>query len=474
MNNETKNFLYNVIYQMFIYIFPLITIPYTSRILGVDNIGIYSYTYSIVYVFMIFAILGINNYGSRAIAKNRDCPEKLSKTFFSIYFFQLFLSSFICMIYIIFLLFFCEKYKIIFCIHFIHLLSVCFDVSWFFFGLEQFKMPMKRDFCVKLLSLIFIFIFVKYEKDLWIYTAIMAGSSFISQIYLVLKLRYYIHYEQVTKKDIWNHCKSPLILFVPVLTYGIYRLMDKIMLGSTSFITQLGYYENAEKIIHIPISVIAALGTVMLPYMSSLVTNEKEQYKTKIWESMQLSIILSVMMALGIILVAKDVSLLLFGKAFYVSGYLLQMLSITVILSAWSNVLSTQYLIPYNKDKIYVYSVIGGIMVNFICNLFFIYKLGAVGACIGTVLAELFVAIYQSIYIRKYLEIKRYLLYFIVTMSKGVCIIGLTLLCTFYISNLYIRVILQIVVCIFLFFIFYYNYILNDFLHINQKKRKDN
>ena len=84
-----KNFVYNLIYQILILILPLVTVPYVSRVLGADGVGKYSYTYSIAYYFMICAMLGLNNYGNRAIAKVRDNKEELSKEFCGIYAFQL-------------------------------------------------------------------------------------------------------------------------------------------------------------------------------------------------------------------------------------------------------------------------------------------------------------------------------------------------------------------------------------------------
>ena len=84
MKSENKNFLYNIIYQLLTFVIPLVVTPYISRVLGVDNVGIYSYTYSIVYMFMLIGMLGINNYGNRSIAAVRDDKDKLAKTFWSI------------------------------------------------------------------------------------------------------------------------------------------------------------------------------------------------------------------------------------------------------------------------------------------------------------------------------------------------------------------------------------------------------
>ena len=132
-----KNYLYNLIYQILILILPIITVPYVSRCLGADGVGQYSFTYSIAYYFMIFALLGINNHGNRTIAKSRETKESLSKSFWSLYLFQLISSGLALVIYLAFTLLFMQEYKTIALIQSLYVLSCMFDVNWFFFGTEK-------------------------------------------------------------------------------------------------------------------------------------------------------------------------------------------------------------------------------------------------------------------------------------------------------------------------------------------------
>ena len=220
MKKENKNFLYNVIYQLFIYIFPLITVPYTSRILGASNIGIYSYTYSIISFFMLVAMLGINNYGNRAISRVRDDKDKTSYTFCSIYYLQLMLAIIVLIVYLIYVIFFCNEYKLIFLLQTFNLFSTLFDINWFYFGLEKFKLTITRNIIIKVISTILIFIFVKSKSDLWIYTLIMSISILISQLYLVGILHKYITLRKIPVKECLKNLKGCAILFIPVLAYG--------------------------------------------------------------------------------------------------------------------------------------------------------------------------------------------------------------------------------------------------------------
>ena len=154
MTDIKKNFMYNLAYQILVLILPLITVPYVSRILGAKGVGIYSYTYSIVNYFMLIAMLGINNYGNRTIAKVREDKEKLSKSFLGIYSIQLFMSIIMIILYIIYALFINKRYETIAYIQILFLIANMLDINWFFFGLEKFKLTVIRSTIVRILSLI--------------------------------------------------------------------------------------------------------------------------------------------------------------------------------------------------------------------------------------------------------------------------------------------------------------------------------
>ncbi len=467
MKSENKNFLLNVAYQMLSYVFPLITVSYISRRLGVDNVGIYSYTYSVVYMFMLVAMLGINNYGNREIAKVRDDRNKTSNLFWEIYEFQLLMVGIATTGYVVYLCFFCKAYKDIAIIQGLYLLSACFDINWFYFGLEKFKLTITRNCIIKVVSLALIFAFIKTQSDLPKYTSIMAGSTVISQLYLIISLHKFVDYRRRTLSDVFKHLKSCLVLFVPVLAFGIYRVMDKTMIGAFSNVTELGYYENAERLINIPISVINALGTVMLPRMSYLLQNDRTNSKAVIYSSMKLALLLATVMAAGLFLISNDICNILFGEEFAKSGNVVRILSITIIASAWANVIRTQYLIPLGKDKIYVISTLGGAVVNLIFNVMLIGKYGAYGACVGTIVAEYFVMLYQTIKVRKQLEIMRYARLLMVDLVETGFIMMIAYCGSIWVSNCYIRLIIRIVIAIVLFVILNYRYFMLEFLGKN-------
>lgn len=472
MKQVNKNFLYNVIYQILIYIIPLISVPYVSRILGANNIGIYSYTYSIVYYFMLAAMLGINNYGSRVIAKCKDDIKKRSYQFWSIYLLQFILSVIMLIVYSIITFFGNYDYKIIRLIQIFHLLSVLFDINWFYFGLEKFKLTISRNIIIKVLSLFLIFIFVKDSEDLWKYTFIMSFTTLLSQLYLWLHLYKDIEKVKVKIKDIFSHLKKCLILFIPVISYSIYRVMDKTMLGAMSGTLELGYYDNAEKIIHIPISFVTALGTVMIPYMSKNSDNSNDEFFEKIIQSFKLCFFFTIPMVFGLIAIGNDFAVLFFGKEFYKSGILIQTLAISIIFTSVANVIRTNYLIPLEKDKIYVKSTLLGAIFNLSINIVFIPKLGAIGAVVGTIIAEFTVMLLQIVLTYKEIKYKVILRECFGFLLKGLLMFIIILPLGIFIKNKTFLVICQIIVAVVIYVLLNYRYIIYDFFKRKDKSRK--
>ena len=125
-----SNLIYNIFYQILILIVPLITTPYVSRVLNPSGLGSYSVTTAITKYFVLFALLGMNNYGNRMIAKSRK--NKLSDTFWSLWYFQLLFSLITIFLYFIYIFIFgYKKYHFLILCQIPYILSSIFEVSWF-------------------------------------------------------------------------------------------------------------------------------------------------------------------------------------------------------------------------------------------------------------------------------------------------------------------------------------------------------
>lgn len=416
-----KNFIYNILYQMLVLVLPLVTAPYLSRIIGGDSIGIYSYTHAFANYFVLFTMLGVNNYGNRSIARVRDNCNERSRTFWSIYAVQAILAVILSIIYILYIFLLKPDNTIIYFFQIFYVISAGLDINWFFFGMEKFKITVTRNMLIKILTTIAIFIFIKSANDLWLYTLIISAGTLISQIsiwpFLVKNITIYIP----SLKDIKKHIIPNLKLFIPVIAISLYNIMDKLMLGNMSTYEEVGYYTYAEKIAQVPVTIIIALGTVMMPHVSNLMAKGKlDECKRLFDKGMLFVMFMSFAFTFGMANLSPDFSIWYYGSNFARSGLFLVWLSPVIIFKSWANIVRTQFIMPAGQDNIYIISVITGAIVNLCMNTILIPKYAGIGAVVGTIFAEFSVFFVQAWKTRKQIAFVKYLKY-----ASVFCIIGI-------------------------------------------------
>ena len=369
MSKLKKNLGYQTIYQILNTCIPLITSPYLARVLGAEKQGVFSYTQSIVNYFTLFAMLGVVNYGTRTIANCGDDREKRSKSFWNIYFFQMCCTLLSIGIYVVYLTRICSQNVYIAFLQIFYLLGSLVDINWLFFGVEKFKTTVSRNMIIRISSVVLILSTVRKPSDLWIYTLIMAGSTFLSNIILWFFASKEVDVKAirtVSKKEVVKHIKPNLVLFVPLMAMSVYHIMDKTMLGLLSTYKQVGYYYNADKIINIPIGILIGIGTVMLPRMTALNSNGLINEAKKLFLlSIELIVAVSSAMACGIFAISVEFTPLFFGSGYDECIRVIMMLSPILVIKGLSLVVRMQYLIPNQKEKIFIESVFWGSFFSF-------------------------------------------------------------------------------------------------------------
>lgn len=416
------NFLYQTAYQILTVIMPLITSPYIARVLGPENNGIYTYTYAIVNYFVVFAALGIEAYGNRLIAQAKArSQDELNKAFSSVYWMHFLVSSLSAILYFVYVFLWAGTYSTIALIQAVWVIAAIFDINWLFFGLEEFQLTVKRNFVIKILSVIAIFTLVKSKQDLWIYTTIMGLAALISRMVLWAFVKKYVSFVKVDIRAIFAHLRPLSILFLAVIATSIYRMIDKVMLGWFGTMTSLASYEYADKMIKLVITLITALGTVMLPRMSSLYAEGRDDVAAKYMNSTsQFMFVMAFALAFGLAGISEEFMPMLLGPGYDEASLLTRILCISLPIMGWNNLIRTQVLMPKEKDRVYTIAVWAGAIVNIILNYLFIHWLGAIGAAIATVIAYSIVAIFQTYPIRKEFPIGSYLRYILIPMISGI------------------------------------------------------
>lgn len=399
----TKNYIYNLMYQVLVLILPLITAPYISRVLGAENIGIYSYTIAITTYFITFGSLGVALYGQREIAFNQNNKDKYTKVFWEVFLLRLITLSISMIIY--YFVFVCgnNSYQIYYKVLLLEIIGGILDISWFFMGLEEFKKTVMRNMVVKIISVISIFLFVDSREDLLIYFLIYVLSILIGNFSLWLYLPKFLANIKFKELNLFKHLKPTMALFIPQIAIQVYTLLDKTMIGSIIVDKhEVGYYDQGQKIIKLLLSMLTSLGLVMLPRIASNYSQgNKEKIKQYMSKSFNMVFLIAFPMIFGILSVSDSFVPVFFGKGYDRVILLMNVISPIILFIGFSNVTGTQYLLPTKRQREFTISVVSGALINFTMNMLLIPKYGALGASIGTVIAELTVTLVQVYFVRK-------------------------------------------------------------------------
>ena len=422
--NVIKNFLYNVGYQVLIIIVPLILAPYISRVVGPDGVGTYSYTYSIVTLFGLFANLGMAKYGNREISKCGDDREKRTQVFSELLSVKLSCSIIVLAVYLCFVEISGGEYTTALFIQIFNLLSFMLDISWFFWGMQEFRITTAVCAAFNIISIFFIFSFVKTENDVGIYIFILAFRAFLIQLTPWIFVPRYADVRMSWRHIMGRHWKSLLLLFFPVFAKYLYSMMDRIMLGNMVGITEVGYYENVQSITLTAVTVLTAAGDVVMPRMTLLYDRREMKKAGELFHGVfHLVSFLAVGIMFGFIAVANDFIPWFYGDKFESCILLLRMIAPVVLFAGYSDLVRNVYLLPRYMDKEYVIALLSGAAVNFVINYALIGRFGSAGAIVGTVCAEMIVMIIQLWFVRNEFKMPRFFRQAIIY-----CLLGSTIL----------------------------------------------
>lgn len=420
-----KNYLYVIAYQAAIFLVPLLTSPYLSRVVGPMGIGMYSYTNSIVALFGLFANLGVAKYGSREIAKCGGDRALRSQVFAELIAVKAACAAVAIGIYLCFVIWFGGECREILTIQMLTLLSYVLDISWFFWGLQQFWITTTVGAIVRFSSVGFVFLLVRTQEDIDRYIFILAISYLAMQLVAWIFLPRYVDFKPFLHSFFNRHWKSVVMLFFPLIAKYAYSSLDRILLGTLSNVEEVGYYENVQSVVYVILSIQIALGDVVMPHMTASYKAEDSTQRNWLFRSaFHLITFLSVGTMFGFIGVADAFIPLFYGEEFSSCAELLKLISPVVALAGCSELLRTAVLLPQYRDREYVVALAAGAALNLIVNLALIPRLHSVGAVIGVIAAELFVLLIEAWFVRSEVKVCTYLIRLLIYCGMG-CVIPL-------------------------------------------------
>lgn len=449
-----KNFIYNSFLTLSTYIFGLITFPYVSRVLGVQNIGIVNFVDNIINYFILCSSLGLAILGVREIAQHKANKLELSRTFTSLLSINIILTTIALLIYIIVInttpqL---KEYKNLLYIGIFKIIFNIFLIEWFYKGLENFKYITLRTLIIKLIYVISIFVFVKDSTDIYIYFSLTIIVIIINAISNVLNIKDKV---KITfyKIEIKRYIKPYFMLGVYLLLTSMYTTFNVIYLGMTNNAEEVGYYTTSIKIYSIILGFFTAFTSVMLPRMSSLLTEGKiSEFELLIHKSFSALFSISIPFSIWGIFQSPNIIEILSGKGYEGAIVPMQIILPLIIVVGIAQILAIQILMPLGKDKVVLKASMFGAFFGILLNIMLVKQYHSIGTAIVLLISESVVTIYYILFIRKekIIKLPYKQLFTQLIAATPYCLIGII------INILSLNKYLSLCVISFLFMIYYF------------------
>lgn len=445
MPSLKKNILYSSILTVSGYLFPLITFPYVTRVLGVNNIGICNFVDSIVQYFIYFSMMGISTIGIREVARTKGDRRSLSKTFSDLLTLNL-IATFVAILALLFGTLFVpqmQEYKQMFYIGAAKVLANTLLIEWLFKGLEDFKYITARTIIIRSVYVVAVFIFVREESDYILYFALTSMMVVINAAVNLLYGRKFVQYG-IRKLDFTPYLKPFIILGAYTLLTSFYTTFNVAYLGFATDTTEVGYYTTATKLYAIIMSFYTAFTGVMMPRMSALIAEGKmEEFKKLTGMSVEALLAFAVPLIIISEVCAPQIIRIIAGEGYDGSILPMRIVMPLMLIIGYEQVLVLQMLSPMKKDSAILTNSIIGAGIAILLNVMLVSKYASIGTSVVWMFSEFAVLISAQYYVQKYIGYKMPIRAF----SQRICIL-IPILTICYVINSYFSDLFVSTICV--------------------------
>jgi len=402
------NAMLNGIKTMMSILFPLITFPYATRVLQVENLGKVNFSSSVISYFTLLAALGVSTYAIR-----EGSGDKYDKNKIDVFVSQVFTINVISTIVAYFSLFFIllvtpilQEYKVLLLIQSSTIIFNTIGIEWVFSIYEDYAYLTIRSLIFQVISMLMLFILVKDTDDYYLYAMITVFSTVGSNLLNFMYSRKYCKVKLTRKLNLKKHLKPILIIFSTSIATIIYVNSDLTMLGIMVGDYAVGLYSVSTKVYSVIKTVLSAVIIVSVPrlsfYLSSNMRNNYTYLVTKIFNSMTLLIFPTVV---GINLLYNQIVMSISGSNYMEATISLRILSIALVFSTFASFTTAAILLPMKREKYILIATIISALVNVLLNLLLIPIFHQNGAALTTALAELLVLLITFYHAREIVRI---------------------------------------------------------------------
>jgi O-antigen/teichoic acid export membrane protein len=390
------NMIFNLIRTVSGIVFPLISFPYTSRILGPHGTGWMNFAISFAGYFTMFATIGIPAIGIRAIAQARDDLEELGARAQELFLMHLGASvlAFIVYLSVVILRPDLNNEALLFTITGVSILLSMLGVDWIYQGLEEYRYIAIRSVVFSTVSLVSLFVFVHDPDDYVICAAISVASSLGSSLLNFYTARRHLLRPRTRPWNFRRHLRAMGSSWALNLVSSLYLSLDTVMLGFLSKPENVGYYAAASRFFTLTWAMIASFGTTLLPRLSYYSeTGNEEGFRVMIGKSFAMTFMLCVPAIFALMLLSNDIILVFAGDKFLPAVACLNITVPGLFFASVANILAWQILFPKKQESKVLRAASIAAVVSVTSNLILIRMYAHIGAAVSKVVSEIVVTI---------------------------------------------------------------------------------
>ncbi|PLS27705.1 flippase [Bifidobacterium parmae] len=394
------NAVMNAILTTSTFIFPLITVPYVSRVLSVEANGEVAFAQYVVQLIMYVTVLGIPTYGVRECAAVRDDSQKLAKLVKELLVI-LGVATTICYVLYVIAVFTVPQMsgnKALFMIFSINIVLGSLGVEWFYQAIEQYSYITIRNILFKAMSVIGMFIFVRQSNDVIQYAILLVFAVAASNMVNIARLVRILDLTHVKtgKLQIKKHVKPVMVFFIANFARNLYQNSDVVLLGFFTGNYQVGIYQLVTKIKSVLFGGVNSVGNVMMPRLSYyLKGGNKSGYYDLLKKNINFLFFISAGLEAYILLFAEDIVRIVAGEAFLSAANPLRLIGLVVVLACFNVITGVQMLTTMGREKQMALATVVGAVASVVVNVSLDGALGALGAAIAAVCADGVIMILQ-------------------------------------------------------------------------------
>jgi len=391
-----KNAFSLSVVQLANYVFPFITVPIVSRIIGPDKFGVINFAAAFMTYFTLLINYGFDLSATRAVAANRDNLEARDKIFNQVMLAKMLLFAVSLVVFLVCLFTVpqlrAEKQVAIF--SFILCFSWVITPNWLYQAMQELSRVAIFNLATKVIFTVVILWIVREKEDyVWQPLAVSAAQLIVGVYSFMYAIkRYRINIRLPGLKPVLQLLRNERMIFFSMVVINLYTTTNVVLLGFIQSPEQVGFYTAGYRLILVmQLLIMMPISQALFPFVGSAFANSREKGLDVIRQILPVISALTLAAALVLCLAGPYMILLLYGSKFEPSIVVFRILSFLPVIIGWSNLLGIQTMLNLKMDKAFFRITAIGAVSSIGLNFILVTAFGFVGSAMTWLLTEVLI-----------------------------------------------------------------------------------